>query len=117
MVQNITIVDTNQRDKEGATMGKVRRPEVLSPPTSGKSCAENVVNIKRAQQIKERSSSASNRSIRVDSGKGVWEFCTEIGRVLDNSLIRESVPTSEARYPAAMQKFRKNKWPRNRKPS
>jgi len=66
----MTIVDTNQRDAEGATMGKVRRPEVLSPPTSGKSCAENVVNIRRAQQTKERSSSASNQSTRpVDSAE------------------------------------------------
>jgi hypothetical protein len=69
MVQRITIADTNQRDAEGATMGKVRRPEVLSPPTSGKSCAENVVNTKRAQQAKERNSSNSTRSTRVGSAK------------------------------------------------
>ena len=69
MVQRITIADTNQRDAEGATMGKVRRPEVLSPPTSGKSCAENVVNTKRAQQAKERNSSNSTRSTRVGSAE------------------------------------------------
>jgi len=55
------MADTNQREAEGATMGKVRRPEVLSPPTSGKSCAENVVNTNRAQQAKERNSSTSTR--------------------------------------------------------
>ena len=70
IVQRITIADTNHRDAEGATMGKVRRPEVLSPPTSGKSCAENVVNTKRAQQAKERNSSISTRSTRVGSAEG-----------------------------------------------
>ena len=70
IVQRITIADTNHRDAEGATMGKVRRPEVLSPPTSGKSWAENVVNTKRAQQAKERNSSISTRSIRVGSAEG-----------------------------------------------
>ena len=84
----MTIVDTSQRDAEGATMGKVRRPEVLSPPTSGKSCAENVVNIRRAQQTKERSSSASNQStLPVDSAEDeqyslrIWNF-----RVVDGRL-------------------------------
>ena len=69
------MTDTNHRDIEGATMGKVRRPEVLSPSTSGKSCVEKVVNIKRAQQTKERSSSASNRPIRfVGSAEGDEEY-------------------------------------------
>jgi hypothetical protein len=81
MVQRITIADTNQRDAEGATMGKVWRPEVLSPPTSGKSCAENVVNTKRAQQAKERNSSISTRSIRVGSAEGsetILRICPKI---------------------------------------
>ena len=118
----MTMVDTSQRDAEGATMGKVRRPEVLSPPTSGKSCAENVVNIRRAQQTKERSSSASNQStLPVDSAedkKYSLRICPEFqdgGR--DDSLIIVSVPISEARYPAAMHKFRKIKWPRSSRSS